>query len=175
MVNLQETDENLMFRYREGEESAFTQLYGRYRARLYGYLRKRGLEGASLEDVFQNVWVRLHRARFRYDPRFKFSAWIFVIARSVMVDALRKEGRLKKSLESFKQLEESELSSTEASLEIPWQSLSEKDRELLEWRYEEEADFEEIAERLGVNPVSVRQRVSRALKKLRKEISKKDA
>ncbi len=175
MMDLQETDENLMSRYRGGEEVAFTRLYERYRARLYGYLKKRGLEGALLDDVFQNIWIRLHRTRFRYDPEFKFSAWIFVIARSVMVDAFRKEGRLKKGLESFKQFEAAADPVGDAPIEIPWRELSQEERKLLEWRYEAEISFEEIAERLGINPVSVRQRVSRALKKLRKEILKKNS
>lgn len=172
-----ETDENLMLRYQGGEEEAFSELYRRYQRRLYGYLCQKGMSNVVVEEVFQNIWTKLHQSRFRYDSKFKFSAWLFTIARSVIVDTFRKERKFQ-SLDSIEEMQISSHNQGQETLvqnsELPWEEISIEDKQALEWRYLEDISFEEIGQRLGVNPVSVRQRISRALKKLKQGFLKRN-
>jgi len=168
------SDEHLMLQYQAGEETAFNKLYQRYHRRLYGYLRQKGWRDAELEELFQNVWIKLHQTRFRYDSQFRFAAWLFTLARNLSVDTWRK-------IKPFKNLSDcglEKIPSPEAhpekssEVKVPWSTLSEEDQKSIEWRYFDEASFEEIAQRLNLTPMNVRQRISRALKKLRKTIQK---
>lgn len=167
-----ESDENLMQAYREGDVAAFTDLYKRYQGRVYAFLRHKGLNLESAEEVFQNIWDKLHRTRFRYDTSFKFSAWIFTIARSAVIDFWRKEKKFAHSKvfeeAKFASLEKNETHKPDNEKQIPWNEISAEDRQSLEWRYLDENSFEDIAHRLGLSTDNVRQRISRALRKLRK-------
>ncbi len=167
-----QNDEYLMQCYREGDSAAFSDLYKRYQGRIYAFLRHKGLSLESAEEVFQNIWAKLHRTRFRYEAKFKFSAWIFTIARSAVIDLWRKEKKFAHSKvfeeAKFIPLEEAETKKSFEESQIPWEKISVEDRQSLEWRYLEDSSFEEIAQRLGLSSENVRQRISRALRKLKK-------
>ena len=161
------TDVELMLQYRDGSREAFFSLYARYSPKVYGYLKKRIRDTQKTEDVFQEVWAKLHRNRDRFDPKFAVAAWIFVIARSVMLDSLR---RFEPLTVPFGENEDGQPSG--ANSELPdffelVESLSEREQEVLRLRYEAELDFEEIARRLGLNSGNVRQVISRSVRKLR--------
>ncbi len=168
------SDEHLMLQYQAGEEAAFNKLYQRYHRRLYGCLRQKGWKDPELEELFQSIWIKLHQTRFHYDAQFRFAAWFFTLARNLSVDAWRKIKPFKNSsdleLEKIPTPRQGREESSE--VQVPWDALSEEDRKSIEWRYFDEASFEEIAQRLNLSPTNVRQRISRALKKLRKSISK---
>ena len=89
----QESDEDLMHRYRLGEVAAFDELYRRFAPRIYGYLKNR-IRPQLAGEVFQETFLRLHRYRARYDRSYQFAPWIFSICRSAMIDTLRKQGRI---------------------------------------------------------------------------------
>ncbi len=59
-------DEELMQAYAEGDMDAFELLYARHKGRLFGYLVGQLKDHAEAEEVFQTVFVKLHRARARY-------------------------------------------------------------------------------------------------------------
>ena len=86
------TDEELMIRYVLDEEAAFEVLLSRYRRPLFGFLYRYLGRSDKAEDVFQDVFFEVIRARKRYRPEAKFSAWLFRIARNRAVDRLRRNG-----------------------------------------------------------------------------------
>ena len=65
-------------------------LYGRYRQKLYGYLRNllRGQEDAA-DDLYQKTWLKAIDGLSKYEDREKFSAWLFRIAYHLALDSFR--------------------------------------------------------------------------------------
>ena len=88
------SDEILMAAYQAGNEAAFTELFERHGGSVYGFLARRLPERALADDLYQEVFLRLHRARHTYDSRRPFRAWLFGIVHNLLVDALRQQRRL---------------------------------------------------------------------------------
>ena len=65
-LNAEASDEALMRAYAQGEVAAFDLLYARHRAALFRYLRRLLAEPTLVEDVYQDVWMRVMHARERY-------------------------------------------------------------------------------------------------------------
>jgi RNA polymerase sigma-70 factor, ECF subfamily len=79
----------LMLRVRDGDADAFGQLADRYSARVFGFFCRRLGDRQEAEDLTQEVLLRLFRARQRYQPRARFSTWVFHITQNVARNALR--------------------------------------------------------------------------------------
>ena len=86
-------DEILMAAYQAGNEGAFSQLFERHSPSVYGFLVRRVGDSALAEDLYQEVFLRVHRGRHTYDARRPFRAWLFGIAHNLLTDALRRRGR----------------------------------------------------------------------------------
>jgi RNA polymerase sigma-70 factor (ECF subfamily) len=70
-------DEELMNRYRDGDAHAFEVLYTRHKGPLYRYLLRQCGAAALAEELFQDVWMKLIRARERYEARAKFTTYLY--------------------------------------------------------------------------------------------------
>lgn len=86
-------DGELMDLYARGSEAAFEELFHRYEGRAFGYFLRRVACEARARDLYQELFLRLHRFRDTYDPGRPFAPWFFRIARSVMVDEWRQRQR----------------------------------------------------------------------------------
>ena len=84
------SDERLMLAYRAGDADAFTTLYRRYRGSLYRYLAQQCGDPAVAEELYQEVWIKVVKARADYQPLARFSTWVFRIARHRLIDHYRK-------------------------------------------------------------------------------------
>ena len=84
-----------MLRVQEGDAFAFEQLMERYHARLVRILRHVTGSDDSAEDLAQDVFLRVFRARAGYQPTAKFSTWLFHIAHNVASNAIRDRKRRK--------------------------------------------------------------------------------
>ncbi|HYM20241.1 MAG TPA: sigma-70 family RNA polymerase sigma factor [Candidatus Kapabacteria bacterium] len=88
------SDEELWSTFCEGEESAYTLLYYRHADRLYSYLKM--LLSASfhesIDDVFQETWVRVFQGRekFTSNGSGSFAGWLFRIAHNISVSLMRR-------------------------------------------------------------------------------------
>lgn len=82
-------DVGLMLRVREGDDAAFGQLVERYSGRVFGFFCRCLGDHQEAEDLTQEVLLRLFRSRQRYQPRARFSTWIFHIMQNVARNALR--------------------------------------------------------------------------------------
>jgi RNA polymerase sigma-70 factor (ECF subfamily) len=93
------SDEALMCAYARGEVAAFDLLYARHRAGLFRYLRRLLADAALIEDVYQDVWMRVMHARERYVETARFTTWLYTIAHNRVMDhhraaRLREAGRV---------------------------------------------------------------------------------
>src|SRR5262245_11876493 len=82
-----------MLQVRDGDAAAFTELVLRYQNRLLTILEHLVGSREQAEDLAQDVFVRVFKARERYEPEAKFSTWLFTIANNVASNALRSRSR----------------------------------------------------------------------------------
>lgn len=81
---------SLIARAKAGESQAFAALYDAYAGRLYRFLAIRVTQPADAEDLLQRVFVKVIEALPRYQDRgLPFGAWLFRIARNVVIDFTR--------------------------------------------------------------------------------------
>ena len=90
---LADPDVRLMLEVREGDAHAFEELMLRYQNRLLSLLSHLVGQRDLAEDLTQEVFLRVYRARDRYVPGAKFSTWLFTIAGNVASNALRTKAR----------------------------------------------------------------------------------
>ena len=80
--------------YLGGDQAAFATLYERYKRQLYAYLgRMIPQDPASVDDIFQQTWVRAIRRLPDYRNREMFLAWLMRIAHNLAVDLFRSGAR----------------------------------------------------------------------------------
>ncbi len=85
------SDEELLQSFFEGAEPAFECLAERWRTRLWGVFLKRGLRGADVEDLVQEVIVRLYVTRDLpdFDPHQPLAGYVLTVARNLAINRLR--------------------------------------------------------------------------------------
>lgn len=71
-----------MLAFRDGDEEAFVTLYRQYRDRIYNFARRLLGDAALAEEATQDAFLKLYAARARYEPRSRFSTFMFRIARN---------------------------------------------------------------------------------------------
>ena len=86
---LDDPDVRLMLRVQAGDDEAFCRLAERYSSRIFGYFCRRLSDRPEAEDRTQEVLLRLFRSRKSYQPRARFSTWVFHITQNVARNALR--------------------------------------------------------------------------------------
>ncbi len=84
-----------MLKVRDGDDAAFNQLVLNYQDRLIGLLRHLVGDVTAAEDLAQDVFLRVYRARRGYEPTAKFSTWLFRIAGNLALNRRRDLGRRK--------------------------------------------------------------------------------
>ena len=172
------TDSDLVRRCRDGDTPAFDELYQRYRLPLYSYLN-RLVPGRShtVDDLFQQTWVKVLENLKRYTEQQRFVSWLFRIAHNQAVDHLRKELR-------HEMVEVTENSAVADA--APWEAMDRKtlalaladvtatlapeQREVLLLR-QRGLSFREIAEMQGTNINTVLGRMHYAVKHLRRRLA----
>ncbi|MBE89216.1 MAG: RNA polymerase subunit sigma [Rhodospirillaceae bacterium] len=76
------------------DKAAFARLFDHFAPRVKGFLRRNGTPEAQLDDLVQEVMIKVWRYSDRFDPKKgKTTTWIFTITRNVRIDLLRKENR----------------------------------------------------------------------------------
>ena len=92
---LLDPDVRLMLQVRDDNAAAFEQLVEKYQGRLVGILEHLVPRKNQAEDLAQEVFMRVYRARKSYVPGAKFSTWLFTITNNVASNAVRKLSRRK--------------------------------------------------------------------------------
>lgn len=87
-------DEDLMLAYAHGAAGAFDVLYARHRGPVYRYLLHHLPHTGAADELFQDVWMNVIRARGSYVPTAKFTTWLYTLAHNRMVDHWRAQGHV---------------------------------------------------------------------------------
>ena len=160
-------------------------LYKRYSRRFFGFFYGMTSDGATSEDVVQNVFMRILKYRHTYKDHGDFEVWAFQLARNVHKDHYRKnrrysfeedmnpyEQRLSESTHKEKEMEKAdELNYLQRALE----SLTDEKRELIELVRFQKVKYAKVAEMMGVSESAIKVRVHRILKELRESYLRLDS
>ena len=92
---LADPDVRLMLQVREGNAGAFEMLVEKHQTRLVSLLKQMVGNRSQAEDLAQEVFLRVYRARERYVPAAKFTTWLYTITQNVASNSLRKSSRRK--------------------------------------------------------------------------------
>jgi RNA polymerase sigma-70 factor (ECF subfamily) len=98
-------DAELMLRVRDGDQTGFPLLLGKYRAPLIHFLYRMVQNQAIAEDLAQEVFLRVYRSRGSYQPTAKFTTWLFRIATHLALNWIR-DGKNEKLQDSLDQQSE---------------------------------------------------------------------
>lgn len=85
------SDHELVTRAQQGSEKAYRELLGRYQRPVFSIIYRMIRDREQAEDLAQETFVRVFNNIDRYDPRYKFSSWIFKIATNLTIDWIRRK------------------------------------------------------------------------------------
>jgi RNA polymerase sigma-70 factor (ECF subfamily) len=85
------SDEELMVRYKNGDVDAMNEIVTRHSRPLFGFLVRQTGSRDAAEDAYQEVFLKVARSAKTYQPSARFSAWLYTIARHVVIDRVRRE------------------------------------------------------------------------------------
>jgi RNA polymerase sigma-70 factor (ECF subfamily) len=92
-LRVADPDVRLMLAFRDGDAAAFEELFQRWASPLLRYLERMLRDAAAAEELVQEVFLRVHRARERYAPEARFSTWLYRIATNLALNELRRPRR----------------------------------------------------------------------------------
>jgi RNA polymerase sigma-70 factor, ECF subfamily len=178
-----DSDEDLMLRYRDGDARAFDVLYTRHKAPLFRYLTRQARPPAVVEELFQDIWTGVIKARAGYEVRAKFTTWLYRLAHNRLIDHYRRSATTPK-IANDNDPEESLIDAiADADFREPENELERRrlghrllesiaalpdvQRETFLLREEGGLSIEEIADITGVNFETAKSRLRYALAKLR--------
>lgn len=191
MADESTSDEILMAAYQAGSETAFRTLHDRHASSVYGFLVRRVGDAAIADDLYQETFLRVHRARATWDPERAFRPWLFGIVHHLLADHLRERARRPEQADAAAV----ERASTDAggapgravpspdpegaaarresteALDRALRALPEDEATVLLLARVEGLPYEEIGPILGRSPAAAKQLAYRALKRLRAELA----
>jgi RNA polymerase sigma-70 factor, ECF subfamily len=183
------SDVQLMLDVKAGDQASFDLLLRRYRTPLVNFLYRMVRDSATAEDLAQEVFLRVYRARKQYAPSAKFTTWLFRIATNLALNSIRdnRHRRMESSLDAPVDDEHSaprELPSGDMRIDEQMierdrcefirraiSSLPEKQRVAVLLHKYEEMDYGEIAGILDCSESALKSLLFRAYETLRVELA----
>lgn len=176
MTKRPETDNQLMARLCQGDDSALDLLIARHRAGAEQYARILLRDAGEAEDAVMDAFARVYLLRDRYQPAFSFQTWLRVLVRSRCLDLLRRRARQPIPMDA---LNPQGLAASPEALALQkeerlrlWrnmEALDEADQRLLLGYALEGRSYRELAQALHLSLPQVRVRLHRIRKRLRRK------
>lgn len=178
-------DVRLMLLVGGGDPAAFEQLIERHQALVAGTIARMLGSNSEVEDIAQQVFIRVWKSAGRYVPRAKFTTWLLKITRNLVFNEMRRSKRhASVPLQIETQAEEMPLkdeagqapdaslleSELQGAIERAITALPESQRMALILRRYEELSYEEIAEVLDLSVPAVKSVLFRARTELRERL-----
>ncbi len=181
-----EEDLALMAAVAKGDEAAFAKLVEKHQRAVLGTIAKMTNQSPDTEDIAQQVFIRLWKSAKRYQPRAKFTTFLFTITRNLVFNATRKKSRRKEhsldeqedewhqTIEDQNTQSRPDKSIAQAELremiDQAISSLPEKQRLAVVLRRYEKMPYEEIADVLELSVSAVKSQLFRARAALRESL-----
>ncbi|MDH5393273.1 MAG: sigma-70 family RNA polymerase sigma factor [Gammaproteobacteria bacterium] len=155
-LSLQEvSDETLMLAYANNDQLAFNKLYERYRVALYRYMFKQiTVSEAILNELYQDVWLKLINSRQQYKVKASFKTFLYQIANNTLKDYFRRESvrKIMSNIEDDTQLQDPAKLPEDRVLES---ELMEKFRQVLNELPQDQRDVFLLREEAGLTSVQI--------------------
>jgi RNA polymerase sigma-70 factor (ECF subfamily) len=167
-----QSDEDLMLLVQKGDEHAYAELFVRHKSGVYGYTRRFIRDEAQAQEVFQDAWLKVHRARKTYRKGARFKTWLYAIAANTTRDAYRKSQRRIQTVDSAIEATAPQAGPTSGmDLHVAIAALPETLREAFLLGAIQGFDHNEVAAALDISPSNARARISRARTALKQSIA----
>ncbi len=179
---LLDPDVRLMLQVRQGSAAAYEQLVAKYQRRVVAFFQH-AVNSEVAEDLAQEVFLRVYRARGTYEPGARFTTWLFTIVHNVASNAIRRRQFRKeinvdagesgqfsaKPLDSMAQAASGYMPSRRADkrevadmVSLAIQSLNERQKTAILLSKFENMSYQEIADTMGLTTQAVKSLLSRA-------------
>jgi RNA polymerase sigma-70 factor (ECF subfamily) len=172
------TDEQRMNAYVQGDDRAFAALFRDYAPMLLRFFARQGKRAADAQDLVQQTFLHIHRARADYRLGEPLRPWLFTIARNVCRDSGRRQLRRPETfcdVDSYHAAERTTESLMHGertrALALALEQLPGEHRSLLNEHWFEDRSWIEIARRDGQHAATLRVRAHRACVQLRTMIA----
>jgi RNA polymerase sigma-70 factor (ECF subfamily) len=172
--------ETLLEGYQQADAQATTELIRRLSPDLLRFFLAQETTRTEAEDLLQNTWLRIHKARHTYRTGAPVLPWVFAIAKHVRVDGYRKRRRIRQyeiateSLPAGSPPQESPRAET-PTFESLIADLPESQREVLTMLKVNGLSLDEVARATSSSVGAVKQKASRAYAKLRSLLSSSES
>lgn len=188
------SDEELMLEVKKGDVGAFEQLVGRYERPIIAFFFRQSWDRQLAEDLAQEVFLRIYKARKDYEPRAKFRTYFYHIARNLWIDKIRSKRKAGREVSLQQPLgEDGESASLQSNIEgkapKPSAEMRREDmrseiRSALSFLPDEQRSvfilceiegmkYADVAEMLGIPVGTVKSRMHTATAKLRSRLKKR--
>jgi RNA polymerase sigma-70 factor (ECF subfamily) len=166
--------EALMEAYQQGDREAADQLIECLSPALYRFFATHAGDRRHTDDLLQDAWLRVHKARHTYRPGEPLLPWIYAIARYTKIDAYRRR-HFERREETFATIPEPVVAAEPGGdlpdLEALLQTLPESQREVISMLKISGLTLEEVAHLTSSSVGSVKQKAHRAYEKLRASLA----
>ena len=145
----------------------------KFERNLLNFFWRQGVQEGEGEDLVQETYLRLWKYRSEYKPTAKLSTFLFLMARQVRIDALRRRTRREAREESWGRERptsaDGSLARVDAREDVRWAlaRLTDPLRDVVELGVFQDLPYAEVSEILGIPVGTVKSRMSNALKKLK--------
>ncbi len=168
---------DLILAIKRGDEVAFELAYKQWRSKGYYYFLRKTNSEEDAKDLLQSTFLKLWQYRNSVNIDFSLDQQLFHIARTVLIDHIRKANKQeeinstvntateKKSLENLQSM----AFDTKGQIEHILNDMPELRKKVFELHKLEGYSYKEIAKKLGISEKSVDNHLTKALRKLRKE------
>jgi len=184
-VDINRTDQVAILLAKEGNESAFRDLYENHYEMIYRLAYRYSRSQQDAEDIMQDTFIKAFKGikKFDFSISTNFSAWIYQIGYRCSMDYLRKRKKRRvdkiESLTDFHSEPESQDSSPEetaiahqtmSQVKSALNILSPKQRVIFDLRHLQHKALKDISDRLQCSQSTVKKQLQRAVSKLRNQL-----
>jgi len=174
-------DEILVKQFQTGSQRAFDELMKRYERKIFGYLLRSVRNYEDAEELTLEVFFKAYRALSSWEPKAKFSTWLYTIASNLSIDYHRSKARHPVYVLEDEEVLETKLVANDLSsnpekhveemergriIREAVDELSSKQKEVFMLTRYEGLPIREVAETLGMAEGTVKIHLHRAMKKL---------
>lgn len=175
-------EREIICQFKTGNEFAFEQIFNKSKGKLKGFLLNTLPSDEDIESVLQDIYIKLWISRNFIDPDRNIEAFLFSIARNIVIDLMRKRLHKVKYLEEiYLQLKEDQVNNLDTLKMVEYSELEKKIVELIEKLPEKRKQifkfnringltYKEIAVKLNISENTVDTQIRKALEFLRIEL-----
>lgn len=171
-------DQILMLEVAQGSHSAMSEIIDKWKGGLFRFFDRSLRNKADAEDLTQRVFIRLYQSASRYQPRAKFSTYLFTVARNLLIDEIKKKNRAQLSsyddewINGYTDEQGDGVKEWQEMLDFAMEGMPEYYTTAILLRVQRELSYREIANIMKVSESTVKTWIFRARVHLKESLEK---